>query len=698
MSAPRPSAEAFIRNFAPGFNDTAEEDSLPLGAMPDAKNCMLTRVGRGKGARALLSKRNGCRLLNASVIASGKRVDITEFTRSDADSEFVAVCNGTVYAWDGAAWNAVSGGTGFTADAPVRFGLSKNNLLITDGTLMLRYNGTACFPIGNAGSATAPTLAVGAATGVTGTYEGYWVGYDPVMEHETSPSPVSSAVVFTDDKRDWTRPAHTLPANYTKWRVYVRRTDTSENNFFRAGEQDIGTATLTETTSDTARRDLGVGPLSSVNDPPPVLAWVGFWKGYAIGAEPDSESFVVSKQNDFESWHPRDAFRAGRNEALRSGKPFADLAFILQTDTRSFRLVGDKVPFQFVEVKDSLGNVCFDAAVEGKNWFYAWDKEKGPYRTNLEVFDPIADGRIETLVASVNRAYLGDIRCVRDAKRDLIIWSFPTSVDRKRTLIAWHERLECWLPPITGFEFYSLSSFTDDTGATGVYFGDYWGRVYELFSGDVDGVPSGTTSASITAATSSSITASGATFYTTGNGLAGMPAVVIAPSGAQQWVRISSNTGTVLTLDTTNGPSLSPVPASSGWTVVVGAIQWYAWISRLDFGRPDLMKRGQRLYLQGGSQSAAHALTVRARFNGTNSTGKSWSLGLPATGGVWGSSTWGGSVWGASGTRRSLMRRIPRAFHTIQIGVENVYPSQPFVLASLKVTGDALRRRLVFRG
>ncbi|MGE0590921.1 MAG: hypothetical protein AB7G23_03075 [Vicinamibacterales bacterium] len=696
MSLTRPDATVTVRTFAPGYLDTPESDDVPFGALVEGRNCFLQKAGvTASGAlRAVLGKRDGSRLLNATALASGEPVDVAEYLKEDGTIELVAVCDGDVYAWDGAAFNAVTGGTGFSG--PVRFHLAKDNLVITDGAQMLRYNGTACLPVGEDAPATAPTLALGSATGVTGTYEGYWVGYDPVMDHETSPSPTSSAVAFTDDKRQWTQPAHTLAAQYTRWRVYCRRTDTNENNFFRAGEDAIGTTTITEATSDAARRD--PGPREHDNDPPPAFAWLSSWKGYPIGAVPESADYYVGKQDDPESFHPRNVFRVNGNQAVRSGHPFQNRAFLLQTETRSFELRGDGPPFVLWDAHTSFGNVCPDAYVEGPNHFYAWDRDKGPYRSNLETWEPLADRRIKAFVGTVNRLYLGDIRAVHVKALSLILWAVPTNVDRRRTLLAYNYELECWLPPITGLEYYSLATFTDATGATGLYCGDYWGRVYELFSGTVDGPPSGDTEATITAATSGTVTCSGASFYTTGSGLAGMPAAVVGPAGAWQWVRVQSNTGTVLTLDTTDGPELGPVPSGSGWMVIVGGIEWYGWFGRWDFQTPDRRKRGGWVFLQGEASSTAHALDLRARFNGRSATGKSWSITFPSAGGVWGRSLWSVAVWGAGGGRRSRTKRLTRTFHTLQLGFRNYYPGQPFVITMIRAAGDLLGRRVVDRG
>lgn len=702
MSYARPALSFGSRDFSPGFFDTPEADTLPPGATPDAKNCLLLSVelaAQTGSGRAVLRKRLGSRLLNPTVIASAKAVDIFEFLRdTGAAGELLAVCNGSAYKFDGTnTFNAISGGTGFTVGNAVRMLPFRNNAFLSDGIQNLRYDGTSAKPVGFIAPTAAPALAVVAGPGVTGTYEGYAVWYDSTMDHESSPSATGTATAFANQSRQWTKPAGAPPANVDKWRIYCRRTDTNERNFFRCAEVAVGTATVTEIVSDGARTEIGPNPTD--NDVPPAFAFQEEFKGFRLGVRLNSSDVYVSKQYDAESQHPRNVFPIGGKgdqKAIRCVRKFGEECLV-QKPRRSYRIVGDQLPFQFVPLQSSLGNVSQDAGLEVRSWYYAYDEAVGPYRTNLDTWEPLADNRIARIVATVNRQALDQIRAVHVAAYNLILWSVPTgSSSRRRTLLPYNYVLDRWLPPITGCEYAALTEFTTSAGALGVYFGDYWGRVYELFSGEVDGVPSGDTSAAIEACTSSLITCHvGTAFYTTGSGLAGMPAVVKSPAGVWQWVRIQSNTPSQLTLDTTNGPSLSPVPDQAGWTVYVGAIEWYWMTPKSDHGRPEIQKRARWCVVQGRTTSSAAIVNVDLLLNQMASTNLTFTVQFPLGGLVWGRGQWGVDTWGNNTPESTRKRRIERSYFNAQFRFWNFLPNQPVILTAFGLGADPLSRRPV---
>jgi hypothetical protein len=643
--------------------------------------------------------------VNPTAIASAKAIEgMTEFQRENATSEQIVVCNGTAYKWDGGTgYSALASGTGFTVGNRVNMMHFKNNLFLMDGAQHLRYDGTSCKPVGFIAPTAAPALAVAAGPGVTGTYEGFAVWYDSTMDHESSPSAISAAVVFANQQRQWTKPAGAPPANVSHWRVYCRRTDTFETNYFLVGTVTFATATLTEAVTDAARTTPGPG--LSTNDLPPVFAFAEEFKGYRIGIKANSSDAYFSKQFDPESQHPRDVFPVGGKgdtKPVRSARKYG-VDFLLQKPRKTYRLVGDAVPFKIEPITNSLGGVSQRSGIEVDGWWYQWDELRGPYRTDLETWEPIGDNKISTIVATVNRQALDLIEVVHHAELNLIMWAVPTSTTRRRTLLPYNYRLGRWLPPITGFEYAALSEFTTPSGDYGLYFGDEWGRVYELFSGEVDGVPSGTTSATITAATAGTITAGAATFYTTGSALAGMPVLVVSPSGAMQWVRAQSNTGTVITLDTTNGPSLSPVPAPLGgsdpaWTVIVGGIDWYWFTPRFTGAKPTLQKKGHLLSIMGSVNSMEHDVNVGVRFNRRTAITRSYTFNLDLGGMVWGSGIWGTDLWGGSGTRDARKRRMKHCFFDVQFKFWNYMPDQPVVISHFEATADYLPNRRVRSG
>jgi hypothetical protein len=702
MSLVVPALSFEIASFAAGFMDSPEEDSLAPGATPDARNAMFFNVQTDDGVRAVLRKRKGSRLVNPTAISAGKSIDgLCEFERASTTSELLAVCNGTAYKWDGvSSFSALTAGAGFTAGNRVNWLPFKSNVFIMDGVQQLRYDGTSCKPDGFIAPTAAPALAVVAGPGVTGTYEGFAVWYDSVMDHESSPSATSAAVVFANQQRQWTKPAGAPPANVDNWRIYCRRTDTNELNYFRVGTVPIATGTLTEIVSDTARVDIGPGP--STNDVPPVFELAEEFKGYRVGVTLDSSDIWISKQLDPESQHPKDVFPVGGRgdtKPVRAVRKFG-VDCLIQKPKKSWRLVGDVVPFKIEPITGSMGAVSQRSGVEVDGWWYQWDELRGPYRTNLETWESLSDNRIQTILGTINRAALKFVEVVHYRTLNIIAWAIPTTSTRRRTLLQFNYLLGRWLPPITGFEYAALTEFTTPAAAYGVYFGDEWGRVYELFSGEVDGVPSGTTESPITAATAGTITAGAAAFYTTGSGLAGMPALVVSPSGACQWVRIQSNTATVLTLDTTNGPSLSPVPAPLGganpaWTVIVGGIDWYWFTPRFTGGKPSRKKLGRLFTVQASVTSATHELYVGMRLNREVALREAYAFTFPVAGLVWGSGVFGTDPWGGGGSRDAVKHRVGRAYFDISFKFWNYHPNQPFQISYFETTADWLGRKQV---
>lgn len=706
MSYTQPGQSFASQSFAGGYLET-EADTLPPSATPEAKNALLINVERAGDAsmtpRAVLRKRLGSRLINPTAMTSGATVDgLFEFLRDNAAAELLAVCNGVLRRFDNVdSFTSVTGGTGFTAGNATRMLAFRNNAIVADGLQNLRYNGTACFGVGFVAPTAAPALAAVAGPGLTGTYEGLAVWYDSVTDHESSPSATSAAVALTNQQRQWTKPTGSPPTNVDFWRIYCRRTDTNERNFFRSAQVAIGTANVTESVSDAARTEPGPNP--NDNDVPPAFAVLEEYKGYRLAAKLNSSDLYISKQYDAESQHPKFVFPVGGKgdtKPVRAIRKYGEQCLV-QKPRRTYRLVGDRAPFQIIPVDSSFGNVSQDTALEVRGWYYGWDEAVGPYRTNLGIWDPLAENRIATTLRTVNQTALDQIRAVHvSAPYNLILWAVPTlGSGRKRTLLAYHYVLDRWLPPMTGFEYSSLVSFTTTAGLLGTYFGDYWGRVYELFSGDVDGPPSGIVGPeSITAATASTITIGSIfnTFYTTGSGLAGMPAAVKSPAGVWQWVRIQSNTGTVLTLDTTNGPSLSPVPVSDGsWLVYVGGIEWF-WKTPQSHQGTLLQKKVGRWLVVGGETTApTHDVDVTLYLNRHRAYARRYQFRFPAAGLIWGVGLWGVGIWGESVARTTRKRRIERSYFTVQLQFENFYPNQPVLLTHYAVMADVLPQATV---
>lgn len=701
MGMTTPNLRIWVKDFSPGLLSTPESDRIPIGATPDAFNADFDKVDLVAG-QATLKKRAGSQCINPTTMSAGKKVDgLFEFRRTTTATRLLlAVCNGALEQFDNVdTFNAVTGGGGFTAGDSARACFFRNNAFIHDGTQMKRYDGTTVFNVGFAAptSATAMTTAAPAGAGVTGTYESFYVWYDQLMDHESSASPITTPVVFAAQARVHTKPGGAPPVNVTHWRIYIRRDDTNELNFYQTALVPVGTATFTEEVSDVARRALGVGPFDSDNNPPPgAFSVLSQWKGFGIGILPNDDSFYVSKQGDLESWHPKNRFPVNRGdgEALNSALPFGT-DILLQKGHATYRLDGDAIPFTITPLHSRWGNVSQESGLEVDGKFYAWDRERGPYWTDTVNWTSMVDGRITTVLAMVNRAAIGDIRAVYDELNHVIRWAVPViGSTRKRLVLKWHVGLQCWLPPDTGLEYGSLCTFTSSDGLLGVYVGDYWGRVYHLGLSDREGVPSGTSTVTgkVTSATANTVTVAGAAFDIVGSGLAGLPVAVVSTSGTWQWRRILSNTATVLTLDTTNDTAWTTIPDAT-YTLIVGGIRWYHTTPVYDFGFPEVEKSLNNLFVQGRATSATAALTVAARFN-DDIEFQANPLTFPLSGAsdVWGTMIWGTGHW-SSASRSIRKASIGRSAAAVQFQMANFFPDQPVALTAFIITADPLAGR-----
>lgn len=694
MSLDTPDLDYHIENFAPGYLDSPEPANLPRGATPSAANCLFTSLGPDGSAK--LSKRTGARLVNPVCMSAGDRVDgLYEFRREGVGAgQLLAVCNGSTYVWDAVDTFPLVSATGFGVDRAIECLTFRNLCFLMDGTTMKVFNGTTVFDAGFARPTAPPALAVVAGPGVTGTYQGIATWYDSVTDHDSSPTELGVATVFANQQRQWTKPTGAPPARVDTWRIWVRRTDTNESYFKLVASPLVATATVTEAVADTVRNLAStlLAPLPNANDAPPAFAFGCTAVGYRLGVQ-QGDSFVwVSALGDPESQHPKDKLGVSRGDgqALTTIKTVGT-SIIAQKGRRTFQLKGDRMPFIPAELNMSLGNHQQASSVSAAGWYWAWDDERGPYKTDLQAqWTSLVDGQISRIFATVNLN--AEIRCCHFTRGTLICWLVATGAStRLRTLLAYNYLVGAWLPPITGLEYASITTFQTGDGTVDLFVGDEWGRVYRYFRDDLEGPPSGTVTAAVTAGTPSTVTAAAAAFATTGDGLKGMPVGVISPGGEWQIRTIQSNTGTAITIDTIAGTAWTRTP-DIGDTVVVGPIDWF-WSTGLEtFGKPMRQKRGGYLYLEARATSLAGALLViRGRLNDTTA-GWSTSDNLPMpAGGGWGVGLWGTMLWGIN-QKNPGRKRISRSFYAAQFEVSNRYPNQPVELETFGFTADWLGR------
>jgi hypothetical protein len=252
------------------------------------------------------------------------------------------------------------------------------------------------------------------------------------------------------------------------------------------------------------------------------------------------------------------------------------------------------------------------------------------------------------------------------------------------------------LPPITGLEYGALRSYVSNDGTQRLVMGDHWGRLWALFEGHRDAPTTGTVSGTATAGASTTLTDSGASFYTTGAGLAGVPVAVQDPAtGLWQWRRIASNTGTVLTLDTINGTAWADTPAAT-WHYVVGGIEWWQMTPWMDGGAPLVRKRAAWLELQTKPSRDDINVSVSIRFDDNSGAigDRDVSLTADTNGSLWGTALWGTATWSTT-SRRSRKVRVARTFTSLQMALGNYEPDQPVIVTGFAIGADLLGRGVV---
>lgn len=158
----------------------------------------------------------------------------------------------------------------------------------------------------------------------------------------------------------------------------------------------------------------------------------------------------------------------------------------------------------------------------------------------------------------------------------------------------------------TGFTAVSSGLMPDSDGILRPFFGDDLGFVWQMDSGENDGVPSGTTKGTITGITSTVLTDTAAAFYTTADGLKGVHLITLDSNGnIKNNVVIQSNTATTLTVT-----AWDSTPAV-GDTYIVGGIPMERFTKNENDGIPKRIKIPHYLHLTYENAGATRNLRVR---------------------------------------------------------------------------------------
>lgn len=684
-----------IEDWAAGVVTNQQTDDIPLNASPRGRNSALLPIA---GGRASVMKRRGLATINATPI-SGTPAIIGQvfYPRSGTNYHLLISDNGrldkrntdgTTSAADGSTPSPFTAGSYYPDSA-----LANTLAFICNTQEAKKFNGTSVYRWGVAAPTGTPTLTANAAAGShSGTYEGFVTYYNANTLAESARSPVSSTVTVVSKKLDWSWSA-SADAQVTHVRLYLRNTAT-QPFFYLVSSVAVGATTYT---SDVADSSLTVkGPDAVANQLPPTGAKLCEWH-YSRMFVSDGVDVYFSEENRPEHFNYNDTLPGiNRNdgEAVMLLHSAAGV-LIIAKETKTYLLIGDAPSNWRIELLDgSIGCGSHRSVTTvdgitrwwGRRGLIEWDGQ-GPLLVPGQI---LLAPTISPL--ALNYGELAQVVSAEDPAQERILFALPTlGKTRNNIYLPFSTRLRCFeSDQWDAIDAASLATVRDSDGASYCYAGGYKGQVFRWWDSDADGVRSATTMAgTVTSATSTTLTVSGATFDTTGGGLAERYVTVIDPARSRiQRRRIASNTSTVLTL--ASGEDFTDVPTSD-WAFVVGGAN-YAWDSRWNTASlPFIRKRYQFFYMLLATTESNVAIQLSVFFNYTSTATytESIPLQLSESVGEWDVGEWDTAMFGAASVTHKRVR-VAKKGRSWRLRIENFNVNEPLTLHKIGALSELL--------
>jgi hypothetical protein len=448
-------------------------------------------------------------------------------------------------------------------------------------------------------------------------------------------------------------------------------------------------------------------PDTAENDPPPILSLAEFHQErmFAVGlAEPSKVLFsklFKPEAFDPENFEPVADDDGDKITALKSA--FGILVIFKRNSV--WALYGEDPDTWEIRVIDpTIGTTSHRSVVLIDGVLYWWS-EVGPVAWTGEG-KPIRIGQdlISETVTPANIRYtkLDQVVGEVDLSNERILWAVneaspegEPNFANNNILIPFNyalQRFEAdkWNP----LDVASIGVVSDANDVPRIYFGGYYGQVFEYGTSDADGVESGTERGTVTSASNgppATLTDTAATFNITGNGLKGRYVYVTAPGGQSvQRRRIISNTGTVLTLDT--GLQWNVIP-NQFYTYVIGGPDWQ-WDTYIATPASAFWKKRFRyLFVQMKTEASEALVRVDLLLDYSNSVAKTLEFTVVPGGGKWDSATWDVDKFGAQ-SANTTRGRAGATGHAWRARFRNGNPNEPVTLLKVGMSSELLTEKL----
>jgi hypothetical protein len=700
--------EILLEEFADwsgGVMTSPEPDAIPPNTSPRGLNSALTSAG---GGRAVVSTRKGLRVMTATPITGASTVfglfhvrprsgetlgSILLALTDNGRLEKVAIADGTL--------TNLSTSFDSTSPNPPDFAVANNLCFIVNGTDKLKVTtaGTAVQNFGITRPAAAPTVASGGAGSMTGDYEVAISYFNSITGQESSRSDAASITLASEDLRVTIPNAPDTQVDYI--RVHIRKT-TLSTEFFRVTSgtdyqsagggwiDNYGNVDLDLT--DAQLNDLVIlSPDTEENNPPPDGIRYLCWHSSRMFAA-TSSTLYYSKLGFPESFDPEFFEYVNPDDGqIITGLHSVGGILVIFKSNSIWGLYGDDPNSWYLRLLDPDTGCTSHRSIVSIEGFTYWWSEEGPIQWKSSGENPFPIGK-ELIAPTVDITalaplYFKNVVAAAEVANQRVLFGVAETGQTRNTLVLpWNYRLQRWeATKWDPLDVAALAMAEDASELPFVAWGGYAGRVYEFGRVDNDAVPSGTTTGTFVASgtSTSTITDAGATFYTTGNGLTEVKVTVVDSNGLPIGrARISSNTGTALTLAT----SITGLTNGATYTYYVGGAD-FQWDTPWGFlQHPFHKKRFEFLYLHLDS-SASDTLAVDLAFNFNPNQGQVKSISLTGASTTWDATLWTTASYGTSG-RKAFRLRVGRTGNQWRVRVRQPAPDTPVTLHRVAIQAE----------
>lgn len=497
-----------------GVITSGESDQIPVGAAPRGRNCAFrsigptdTKIGFRKGAVPAL---------DAPLTDTPKVLAGTFFERSDGTAYRVVVGD------DGSLWvqntdgsATLIDGAAFSDDARPGFAVANDFLFLLNGTDAdaKKFDGTDITKFGIDAPPDAPVAsAIAAGNMPEGTFDLLLTYYNSVSGTESPLGPTITVSVAAGEKLDvsWNAP---VDPQVTHVRIYLRWQEAGDT-FYRviagatpAPTDDEGgwpvavTAAELDITAAIYSAFRIIAPGVNDNYPPPTGAKhpVGHKSRMFVH---DRNAIYYSEAEDPENFNyqdRREPVYVGDGDEIVTIYSTDDVLLILKK-RHVYALRGDTPSsWSIEEVSSSVGTDSAESVVtDSSGMTYWWDHAAGPVQwTGSGKPSPIAAPLIGPSIDAtvLNQARLFEVVAAvdRSPSRQRVLFCVPEfGSERNNLILPFNYRLRRWEAEFWNpFDVSAVWTADDANGQEWLYMGGYAGHVWQFWSGNNDGVPTG---------------------------------------------------------------------------------------------------------------------------------------------------------------------------------------------------------------